>query len=37
MKGHLTTFTGVADSTFDGVAISSIEIPSIQRDYAQGR
>ncbi|MGI8434793.1 MAG: DUF262 domain-containing protein, partial [Nocardioidaceae bacterium] len=38
MKGYKTTFMGLFDSPADGrPAITSIEIPIIQRDFAQGR
>ncbi len=38
MKGFATTYHGIFDSAPDGrPTISSIEIPIIQRDYAQGR
>lgn len=38
MKGHPTTFLGLFDPPVEGrPAISAIEIPIIQRDFAQGR
>lgn len=38
MKGFATTYYGMFDSYLEGrPTISSIEIPIIQRDYAQGR
>lgn len=38
MKGYLTTYAGLFEAQPGGVpGISSIEIPLIQRDYAQGR
>ena len=38
MKGFASTYRGIFDSAPDGrPTISSIEIPIIQRDYAQGR
>lgn len=38
MKGYKTTFMGLFDAPEDGrPAITSIEIPIIQRDFAQGR
>ena len=38
MKGFATTYRGIFDGDPDGrPTISSIEIPIIQRDYAQGR
>ena len=38
MKGYPTTFLGLFDPpTSDRPAITQIEIPIIQRDYAQGR
>jgi len=38
VKGHLTTFLGLFDDPVDDQpAITGIEIPIIQRDYAQGR
>jgi hypothetical protein len=38
MKGYQTTFVGLFDAPEDGQpAITSIEIPIIQRDFAQGR
>lgn len=38
MKGYQTTFVGLFDPSADGrPAITSIEIPIIQRDFAQGR
>lgn len=38
MKGHQATFVGLFDAPEDGrPAITSIEIPIIQRDFAQGR
>ncbi|CUR58016.1 conserved hypothetical protein [metagenome] len=38
MKGHQTTFVGLFDTPEDGrPAITAIEIPIIQRDFAQGR
>lgn len=38
MKGHPTSYTGMFSHTrADGPAITAVEIPLIQRDYAQGR
>ena len=38
MKGYKTTFVGLFDVAHDGrPEITSIEIPIIQRDFAQGR
>jgi hypothetical protein len=38
VKGHLTSYVGLFEAQPGGVrSISSIEIPLIQRDYAQGR
>lgn len=37
MKGYPTTFLEMFDSAGDHPVISEIEIPIIQRDYAQGR
>ena len=38
MKGYLTTYAGLFQEHRDDVAtVVSIEIPLIQRDYAQGR
>lgn len=38
MKGHKTTFVGLFDEPDAGQsAITSIEIPMIQRDFTQGR
>ena len=38
LKGYKTTFVGLFDIAHDGrPAITSIEIPIIQRDFAQGR
>ena len=38
MKGYPTTFLGLFDQPDDGrPAINEIEIPIIQRDFAQGR
>lgn len=38
MKRYQTTFVGLFDGSEDGrPAITSIEIPIIQRDFAQGR
>jgi hypothetical protein len=38
MKGYLTSYVGLFDSRNDGgPTLTSVEIPLIQRDYAQGR
>jgi hypothetical protein len=38
VKGYLTSYVRLFEAQPDGVAtLSSIEIPLIQRDYAQGR
>ena len=38
MKGYLTSYVGLFEARPDGEpSVSSIEIPLIQRDYAQGR
>lgn len=37
MKGYLTSYTDLFGARSNGLSISKVEIPLIQRDYAQGR